>query len=789
MLAERRQKQKWSLNPRGKWWTEDSNKFGQRMLEKMGWTKGKGLGANEQGITEFSSVSHKNDTTGVGYDKNVEMWTEHQEKFGDLLQQLNGNQDQDAGKNSANEDANLNGQSIELKSKQSHARIHYKKFTRGKDITKYKSKDLANIFGQKELAEKKIQSKTKKDDIPETEVGVRDNWYGVATINGGNMADYFKLKSNYNNTDRSTYNVNNDANLSSSMTENRTTDSESESDQHVGFGFISKTEGTQSVANYGALKDSDGKSSYAFDNPCLGLNSPTETAGGTNRGSPAKSMKKRKKEFESDNLHVTEIDKRNARKKLKTEVIDGDCRNGFINPALNLDARPEEDCNGKEFEVVRAQFGLENCGLDLTDERNGKKRVTFNDHVMLYEYNLNSTKNKRKGEVTLDKFEVENKKSKKKRKHESTATPVTNGFVNKALDVQILFEEINDNELNEHRNKKVKKRKVSNLETIQESPEKEIIEISTESEDTLDTNGAENGETDNVEPKLKKKKKKQKKKEKEEKRAKDIIVLDAINEEPDIEIVKVISNKKKKAKDSKEEEETAISKKCKKKKKKDKENCKSEKHTIQTEISNDQQDIKILDKSDSRRQQNDLIESKNKDAAIIETLLDPTTKEEEEKSLEKTKQKKKKRKSLDKEDSNEINVCNTEREISDKENTDKEQDLNAKKLVKKDKKSKKSKHKNASDVEDSSNHNKEVADVNVTKQDEIENAECTETPSKKGKVINAIDNIINSPWNVKARMSKKMLITLFHNNAILEFPGSNIHNIKGYGTDDVECEL
>lgn len=30
----------------------------------MGWTSGKGLGANEQGITEHVRVSVKNDTTG-----------------------------------------------------------------------------------------------------------------------------------------------------------------------------------------------------------------------------------------------------------------------------------------------------------------------------------------------------------------------------------------------------------------------------------------------------------------------------------------------------------------------------------------------------------------------------------------------------------------------------------------------------------------------------------------------------------------------------------------------------
>jgi len=43
----------------------DQNKFGQKMLEKMGWTKGKGLGANEQGVAEYSIKSmQKNCTSG-----------------------------------------------------------------------------------------------------------------------------------------------------------------------------------------------------------------------------------------------------------------------------------------------------------------------------------------------------------------------------------------------------------------------------------------------------------------------------------------------------------------------------------------------------------------------------------------------------------------------------------------------------------------------------------------------------------------------------------------------------
>jgi Pin2-interacting protein X1 len=64
MLAERKVKQKLSLNPRGKAWSEDSNKFGQKMLEKMGWSRGKGLGAKEDGIREHVKPAYKNDSKG-----------------------------------------------------------------------------------------------------------------------------------------------------------------------------------------------------------------------------------------------------------------------------------------------------------------------------------------------------------------------------------------------------------------------------------------------------------------------------------------------------------------------------------------------------------------------------------------------------------------------------------------------------------------------------------------------------------------------------------------------------
>lgn len=42
----------------------DANKYGQKLMEKMGWSSGKGLGAKEDGVTEHIKVSYKNDSKG-----------------------------------------------------------------------------------------------------------------------------------------------------------------------------------------------------------------------------------------------------------------------------------------------------------------------------------------------------------------------------------------------------------------------------------------------------------------------------------------------------------------------------------------------------------------------------------------------------------------------------------------------------------------------------------------------------------------------------------------------------
>lgn len=65
----------------------------------------------------------------------------------------------------------------------------YKKFTRGKDISRYSSKDLECIIGNG-----KKKEKPKEEPVVKAEVGSVDDSYGVDTVAGGLMADYFRKK-------------------------------------------------------------------------------------------------------------------------------------------------------------------------------------------------------------------------------------------------------------------------------------------------------------------------------------------------------------------------------------------------------------------------------------------------------------------------------------------------------------------------------------------------------------------------------------------------------------------
>ncbi|XP_022121144.1 PIN2/TERF1-interacting telomerase inhibitor 1 [Pieris rapae] len=178
MLAEPRRKQKIiNLRAKNNAWSNDTNKFGQRMLEKMGWSAGKGLGAKENGIVEHVIAKYKNDDKGLGYEDKNDQWTKHEDDFNALLANLSNDKDE-------TKEVLHSGVSLETKSKKSKARIHYHKFTRGKDLSRYSEKDLANIFGKKSFKEETIQD-ISKEELESTEKVFTEK---------GSMEDYFKSK-------------------------------------------------------------------------------------------------------------------------------------------------------------------------------------------------------------------------------------------------------------------------------------------------------------------------------------------------------------------------------------------------------------------------------------------------------------------------------------------------------------------------------------------------------------------------------------------------------------------
>ncbi|XP_057576012.1 PIN2/TERF1-interacting telomerase inhibitor 1 [Hippopotamus amphibius kiboko] len=149
MLAERRRKQKWAVDPRNTAWSNDDSKFGQRMLEKMGWSKGKGLGAQEQGATDHIKVQVKNNHLGLGATiNNEDNWIAHQDDFNQLLAELNTCHGQETADSSDNKEKK--SFSLEEKSKISKNRVHYMKFTKGKDLSSRSKTDLDCIFGKRQ---------------------------------------------------------------------------------------------------------------------------------------------------------------------------------------------------------------------------------------------------------------------------------------------------------------------------------------------------------------------------------------------------------------------------------------------------------------------------------------------------------------------------------------------------------------------------------------------------------------------------------------------------------------
>ncbi|CAF4520536.1 unnamed protein product [Rotaria sp. Silwood2] len=141
-------------------WVDDGNKFGKRMLEKMGWKTGVGLGKNEDGRTEHIDLKYKSNLKGVGFVNGQydSTWISHSHSFDSLLQQLK--QSHPSSSSSLIHDFNQTLQ-------QTKTRFTYKKQSSGKDLSSRSNNELDSVFGWNK--DKKINFDQIKQDEHEDE--------------------------------------------------------------------------------------------------------------------------------------------------------------------------------------------------------------------------------------------------------------------------------------------------------------------------------------------------------------------------------------------------------------------------------------------------------------------------------------------------------------------------------------------------------------------------------------------------------------------------------------------
>ncbi|XP_056639861.1 uncharacterized protein PF3D7_1120600-like [Diorhabda sublineata] len=430
MLAERKRKQKWSLNPRGKEWSQDANKFGQKMLEKMGWQNGKGLGRKEDGITEHIKVSHKNDNKGMGYKETNDQWTEHETNFSALLESL-------TGEKIVEDDTKVS--CLEQKSQTSRARVHYHKFTRGKDLSRYSEKDLANIFGRKSLQ----KSKKEENNVDCTNQEKSND----LLVNGGSMMDYFKKKlPNFGKSNG--YIVGNNGVLQKA-------ESEAEFRNSFGFGFKADS------ADKNRCSESESEIGQSFG---FGFNSKQKEATESTFVSYISGNKRPAEEIEDEVFSPKKKSKKN-----KLKIVEN---NGISNPAFNPMSTPvkiqkhilntiEENVT-EDIDEENDKLNTSNS-LEILEGKSKTRKGTEENEENICDTSVNKFKKKKKkikdaietGEVKNLKDiyhvehssieEVSHKKSKKKKKMPKTEKSIDNSVFDENEDLSIDVFQIEEN--------------------------------------------------------------------------------------------------------------------------------------------------------------------------------------------------------------------------------------------------------------------------------------------------------------------------------------------------------
>ena len=155
LLAETRHKQKWSVDPNNINWKKKSKKesFGHKLMSKMGWSDGQGLGKNSDGMLNHISAKVKNNNHGIGCDAKFDReYTAGQDEFNAVLKMLNDNDSSD-----------LANQRREKKRTVTRKALN-SRFVKAKDLSAAGAGDMAAIFGGADIFAQMSQNLAKKEE-------------------------------------------------------------------------------------------------------------------------------------------------------------------------------------------------------------------------------------------------------------------------------------------------------------------------------------------------------------------------------------------------------------------------------------------------------------------------------------------------------------------------------------------------------------------------------------------------------------------------------------------------
>jgi len=153
-----------SRDPINKQWANDKEKFGLKMMVKMGWTEGKGLGANEDGMTDYIKAKKLKDREGLGVTVETRNdWDVNNRDLDDIFVSLNANHVPVQKESASESDEEVEENKVSIP-----RHLIVQKRHRAKNVRNYSKTDLAAILGVKpESSNKKPETDEQfESDVP-----------------------------------------------------------------------------------------------------------------------------------------------------------------------------------------------------------------------------------------------------------------------------------------------------------------------------------------------------------------------------------------------------------------------------------------------------------------------------------------------------------------------------------------------------------------------------------------------------------------------------------------------